>query len=101
MCAIFSLTASAGLLALGAAPVIELKRHVGLIGKQLRFLARHALAGTNSDNETSTAALREIVKILQRTTYVIAREIKWREAAARVRLERNKVATGNREERRS
>jgi hypothetical protein len=71
--------------------VIDLARHVSVILKQIRFVARHAVCGTRSDDAQSIAAIRQIAVELRRSAYAVEAEAKRREASARDRAARNAI----------
>jgi hypothetical protein len=77
--------------------VIDLARHISIILKQIRFVARHAVCGTRSDDAQSIAALHQIVVELRRSAYVVEAEAKRREASACARAERNAILMRDRE----
>jgi hypothetical protein len=81
--------------------MIDLARHVSLILKQIRFVARHAVSGTRSDDTQSIAAIRQIAAELRRSASAIETEAKRREECARARAERNAILMREREEGRS
>ncbi|WP_439400333.1 hypothetical protein ACRQ5Q_43070 (plasmid) [Bradyrhizobium sp. PMVTL-01] len=74
-----------------SAPAIDLARHVSLILKQIRFVVRHAVCGTKSDDAKSIAAIRQIAVELRRSAYAVEVEAKRREECARARAERNAI----------
>ena len=71
--------------------MIDLARHVSVILKQIRFVARHAVCGTRSDDAQSIAAIRQIAVELRRSAYSVEAEAKRREASACARAERNAI----------
>jgi hypothetical protein len=77
--------------------VIDLARHVSVILKQIRFVARHAVCGTRSDDAQSIAAIRQIAVELRRSAYAVEAEAKRREASARDRAVRNAILMRDRE----
>jgi hypothetical protein len=81
--------------------MIDLARHVSVILKQIRLVARHAVGGTRSDDAQSIAAIRQIAAELRRSANAIETEAKRREECARARLERNAILMRDREEGRS
>jgi hypothetical protein len=78
--------------------MIDLARHVSLILKQIRFVTRHAVCGTGSDDTQSIAAIRQIAVELRRSAYAVEAEAKRREASARDRAARNAILVRNREQ---
>ena len=81
--------------------MIDLARHVSVILKQIRLVARHAVDGTRSEDVQSIAAMREIAAELRRSANAVESEAKRREECARARLERNAILMRDREEGRS
>ena len=77
--------------------MIDLARHVSVILKQIRFVARHAVCGTRSDDAQSIAAIRQIAVELRRSAYAVEAEAKRREASARDRAARNAILMRDRE----
>jgi hypothetical protein len=77
--------------------VIDLARHISVILKQIRFVARHAVYGTRSEDSQSIAAMRQIVVELRRSASAIETEAKRREASARDRAARNAILMRDRE----
>ena len=77
--------------------MIDLGRHVSVILKQIRFVARHAVCGTRSEDSQSIAAMRQIVAALRRSAYAVEAEAKRREASARDRAARNAILMRDRE----
>lgn len=71
--------------------MIDLARHVSVILKQIRLVARHAVGGTRSDDTQSIAAIRQISAELRRSAYAVEAEAKRREASARDRAARNAI----------
>jgi len=84
-----------------SAPAIDLARHISLILKQIRFVVRHAVCGTRSDDAESIAAIRQIAVELRRSAYAVEAEAKRREECARARAERNAILMRDREDSRS
>jgi hypothetical protein len=76
--------------------VIDLARHV-IILKQIRFVTRHAVCETRSEDSQSIAAMRQIVAGLRRSAGAIETEAKRREASARERAKRNAILMRDRE----
>jgi hypothetical protein len=74
--------------------VIDLARHATLIGKQIRFVARHALGGCRADDVHTIEALTEIILMLRKTADALAQEKKRREASTQDRTDRNFVGRG-------
>ena len=56
--------------------MIDLARHVSVIPKQIRFVARHAVCGARSEDGQSIAAMHQIVAELRRSAGTIAAETK-------------------------
>ena len=56
--------------------MIDLARHVSVILKQIRFVARHAVCETRSEDSQSIAAMRQIVAELRRSASAIETEAK-------------------------
>ncbi|SIN88750.1 hypothetical protein SAMN05443247_00471 [Bradyrhizobium erythrophlei] len=81
-----------------SAPAIDLARHVSLILRQIRFVVRHAVSGTRSDDAQSIAAIRQIAVELRRSAYTVEAEAKRREECARGRAERNAILMRDREQ---
>jgi hypothetical protein len=78
--------------------VIDLARHVSLILKQIRFVARHAVCETRSEDSHSIAAMRQIVVELRRSAAATEKEAKRREASAQSRAARNAILMRDREQ---
>ncbi|MGX9426273.1 MULTISPECIES: hypothetical protein [Bradyrhizobium] len=78
--------------------MIDLARHVSLILKQIRFVARHAVSGTRSEDSQSIAAMRQIVAEFRRSASAIEIEAKRREESARDRAVRNAILMRDREQ---
>jgi hypothetical protein len=78
--------------------MIELARHVSPILKQIRFVARHAVCGTRSEDGQSIAAMRQSAAELRRSAGTIAAEAKRREASAQSRAARNAILERDREQ---
>ena len=71
--------------------MIDLARHVSVILKQIRFVARRAVCGMRSEDSKSIAAMRQIVAELRRSAGTIAADAKRREESARARADRNAI----------
>jgi hypothetical protein len=78
--------------------LLFIARHVSLILKQIRFVTRHAVFVTRSDDAQSIAAIRQIAIELRRSAYAVEAEAKRREASARARAERNAILMRDREQ---
>jgi hypothetical protein len=77
--------------------MIDLARHVSVILKQIRFVSRHAVCGTRSEDSQSIAAMRQIVAELRRSAAAIEKEAKRREESAKNRAARNAILMRDRE----
>jgi hypothetical protein len=78
--------------------MIDLARHVSVILKQIRFVARHAVCETRSEDSQSIAAMRQIVAELRRSASAIETEARRRDASAQSRAARNAILERDREQ---
>ena len=78
--------------------MIDLARHVSVILKQIRFVARHAVCETRSEDSQSIAAMRQIVAELRLSASAIETEARRREASAQSRAARNAILERDREQ---
>ena len=62
--------------------MVDLTRHVSLIARQLKFLARHAAGGNRREEADTIAALAQIAVELQYTAAVFERERERRQRGA-------------------